>query len=506
MSEQTATRLFSPPEAGALWSFLRHEFLILTWALAEVAVITPVLLAFSVYARYWSPGRVAVLFLLIMLIPFNIGRLCSAVGLAVDKQRILLSAGLLIVVFLAWRNLLYEPASFLDLNWLGNLVSSLGRGDNPYWTRALAIFIVMTILWWRGIALVGRSIDIGNAGLRLRAGLLIVAVLVAGVSAVQLPWPVTPFILLFLFASLVGIVLTRVEQLELGQSGHSFPLSLSWILIVFTAAASVVFVTGIVAALISGEAVQDLVGLLGPIWLALGFLATSVGATISLLSVPIIIVLSWILGLFVALFTPALEGVTENLQLTLPEPLPLQPAEELSQSPFRFAQDTRQILIILAMVFVVLFVSLALGRLFRFVREPRGLARDRLSPFDDLEMPEKPGLGRRLANRLGLFKRWRAAASIRRIYRQMCSAAASYGYARLPTETPFEYLASLSRAWPANTRESELITEAYVQVRYGEIPETKDELEAIAAAWKLLENARPAEKEISESGVRLGRD
>jgi hypothetical protein len=57
MSEQRAIRLFRPPEVGALWSFLRHELLILTWALAEVAVITPVLLAVSAYARYCRPGR-----------------------------------------------------------------------------------------------------------------------------------------------------------------------------------------------------------------------------------------------------------------------------------------------------------------------------------------------------------------------------------------------------------------------------------------------------------------
>ncbi len=76
----------------------------------------------------------------------------------------------------------------------------------------------------------------------------------------------------------------------------------------------------------------------------------------------------------------------------------------------------------------------------------------------------------------------------------MCQSAASQGYARLSTETPYEYLVSLSQVWPDNPRETGLITEAYVKVRYGEIPETKDELDEILAAWKLLADAGPAEK------------
>ena len=501
MNGQGTVDLQSAPLAGVLWTFLRHELLFVIWALAEVAVITPIVLAMSSYARYWPPGQVAMLFLLLMLVPCNISRLASALNLSVDRQRVILAIGLVVTVLLAWRNLLYEPASLIDLAWLGDLFGSFGRGSNPGWTRALAIFFALSVLWWRGIAMVGRPIDIWNAGLRFRGGILLVAVTVAGIAAAQLPWSVTPFILLFIFASLVAIVLTRVEHLELSQSGQSFPISFSWILVVFTAAAAVAFVTGIVAAVVSGEAVQELVGLLAPLWLALGFLATTVGATFSLLSVPIIIVLSWILGLFVGLFTPALEGVAENLQLELPQPVPLEPIEELSQTSFVFGQDIRQVLATLALVFVLLFVTLALGRIYRLARRPKEMSRERLSPFDDLEI-KKPGLGRRLAQRLGLLRRWRTAASIRNIYRHMCNLSASRGYPRLSTETPYEYLNSLSKAWPAHSGATEKITEAYVQVRYGEIPESADELAGIRAALKELEEARPSEAKRSDSDVR----
>ena len=155
MGDQRALEFLALPGAGSLRLFLRHEFLFVMWALAEVALITPVVLALSAYARYWPPGRVALLFLLIMLVPFNISRLGSALGLSIDRQRILLATGLMVVIILAWRNLLFDPISITDMNWLVDLVGGIGSGDNPYWTRALAIFVVMTILWWRGIAMVG---------------------------------------------------------------------------------------------------------------------------------------------------------------------------------------------------------------------------------------------------------------------------------------------------------------------------------------------------------------
>jgi hypothetical protein len=58
-------------------------------------------------------------------------------------------------------------------------------------------------------------------------------------------------------------------------------------------------------------------------------------------------------------------------------------------------------------------------------------------------------------------------------------------------ETPYEYLPTLARVWPEYAAESRLITEAFIRVRYGEVPETVDELEIIRDAWRRLEAAEP---------------
>ncbi len=66
-------------------------------------------------------------------------------------------------------------------------------------------------------------------------------------------------------------------------------------------------------------------------------------------------------------------------------------------------------------------------------------------------------------------------------------------YMRSPSETPYEYLAALAELWPSNRADARLITEAYIKVRYGEVPETEAELQAIRQAWRRLAEAPPAE-------------
>jgi hypothetical protein len=67
----------------------------------------------------------------------------------------------------------------------------------------------------------------------------------------------------------------------------------------------------------------------------------------------------------------------------------------------------------------------------------------------------------------------------------MCQLAAGRGYPRPAVFTPYEYLSLLYRAFPGAERgDIEHITEAYVRMRYGEMPSTWGELQAIRQAWQ----------------------
>jgi hypothetical protein len=95
----------------------------------------------------------------------------------------------------------------------------------------------------------------------------------------------------------------------------------------------------------------------------------------------------------------------------------------------------------------------------------------------------------RLAQGLGLRKDARrlAAQRIRVIYAELLELAASLKYPRWPHQTPLEYLPELQKAFPSSQVELALITQAYQRIRYGELPEAQDEVNAIESAWRQVQ-------------------
>jgi hypothetical protein len=79
-----------------------------------------------------------------------------------------------------------------------------------------------------------------------------------------------------------------------------------------------------------------------------------------------------------------------------------------------------------------------------------------------------------------------AALTIRRIYAHLVALAAKRGYPRLPYQTPYEYLPVLERAFPNHPEEAARITESYVAVHYGEVPERPEDLAQVRAAWDAI--------------------
>ena len=500
MSWSTDTSLNSP--LANAWHLFRHELLYVLWALMEIAIIAPVSLALMPWAGYWSPAQFVLWLLLLVMIPFNLSRLASILEIPVQRQQIIMVLALFITVLAAWRIIVYPDAGMLDFGWLSEMFRHIIESGNPYRSQELAIFVLVVIGWWRGISLVGRRVDFRDTGLRFRMGILLTALLVAFVAGSFLDWSVTPFVLLFFFSGLLAVVMSRVEQLELSRSGRSFPMGPRWLIVVSLTAAILVFLTGIVTGFISGESVLEVVGWMAPVWGGLTFLIASVTSMVSYLLVPIILALEWILGKIPFDFTTPSEMVSdfgEDSGLATVQP------EQIVEKVPQFVDTAQRLLPFLIMIFVVLLVSLALSRLFQMARraaEPEGQP---LNPLDGLSGLEKPGFAQRLLDRLGFVRRWRSAASIRRIYQAMCDTAADYGYARASSQTPYEYLTTLDGAWPNFHGETVLITEAYIRVRYGEIPESQEEMNQITEAWEVLRQNLPAGAEADKSTIDIKR-
>lgn len=497
MSHAESSILLQPSEEPkriqVLWEYLQHEILYLVWILMEVALLTPLVAILLLLSHDWPSGLLLVWLLLLMYLPFNLVRLMSVLDWPRSRQQLILAVTLLLIYLLSLRTLFFQPVSLLDFSWIGQFFASIAESDNAYWQQSLGWFALVVFVWWRGLRLIGKTFSINSAGRRLRVGGLVIAPLIIGISVDRLPWSMVPFILLFFAASLTAVALARVEEIEKQQSGLSASINPKWLLSVGFAALLLVLAGVFLTFLISGQTMLAIASLLDPLLRALYAGGIVIFNTVFSLLEPILELVSLFIEFLVGLFTPMMARVIETTPvpidtslLSTPDATQIIEVDEGSNSGFKAIN-------ILLMIAVVLAVTLALGRLYKkadyAARDSETATKNTSSP-----PPLRMNFGQRLLNRFGLLRGWRTAASIRRIYQNMSRAAAINGYARADAETPFEYLGTLSKAWPENQADTRLITEAYVKIRYGELPESKEELNALQEAWKRLETTPPIDE------------
>ncbi|MBP7590590.1 MAG: hypothetical protein KBA85_03225, partial [Chloroflexi bacterium] len=156
------------PSASVVWGYVHHELIYITWAIMEVSLLTPFCFALMRWVQFWPPALFMVCLLLLMLLPFNLARLMSALEFDRDQQRGVMIGALLLTVLVAWRTLFYQPNSLLDFRWLREFFANLAEINNLLWLRDLSLFLLIAFVWWRGLRLAGRYFSIAGAGLRLR--------------------------------------------------------------------------------------------------------------------------------------------------------------------------------------------------------------------------------------------------------------------------------------------------------------------------------------------------
>jgi hypothetical protein len=494
-------RVHALPAAYTAWGYFRTEMLTLTWALMEIALFTPLVLSFLGWTRYWPTGLVVFWLLLLMLLPFNLVRLMSLLGLPQERQRLVMIAALLFIALLSLRTLLHETESLFDMSWLGDFYGSLAEEGDGLWQRDVALFIITCFVWWRGIRLSYHEPDIDRAGLRLRVGSLLSAPLIIWITADLLSRSILPFILLFFTAGLTAVALIRAEQTEHERSGQAASLTPRWLGSIFLAAVAIVLTAATLALIISGQPPELIGAWIAPIWLAIRFGATAVSVTALYIASPLLDLLARIIAYILGILSAALSGFWEALQGIASNVFPAITPEATKLATEAVenggASDGVKVIWILLMMAVILLVTLALSRLYR--QASIAATRSEQIEHQAIEPAEKPNLLQRALQKLGLLKGLQTAISIRRIYWQMCRAAAGAGYPRAATETPYEYLALLEEVWPTRTAEAHRITRAYVNIRYGEIPESAAEVNDIRAAWRRLEETQPNQRSESET-------
>ena len=485
-----------PPKQNFIlaWAYARRELVFLSWALMEVALLTPLSLAILPWAdEWWGRQRLFVGLLLLLLAGFYLARFLSWLKLPDRDQRNILVGTGAIILFFALRSINYQPEGVFDFSWIGQSFRNLAIAGSNLWLRDLFLLMLTAVSWWRGLTLLNREIDVVRVGQRFRVGGLYIAPLVVLLAALRLDWSVLPFLLFFFAVSLTAVALTRAESIEKEQMAVLTSLSPRWFSLVVALSAMVTFVAGGTAVLISGVSGDALGRWLAPFWNALRWGGATIGLTTSYIFAPFVNSLEAFFQLIIRIFQAGFAA------LFVPNP----DAQEASDGSGDFMEAFNEWLLTqepgdagagllsgvnwrLVILGVVLLIALII--LVQFYRKnlvARGGGRfgqllvdatNRIIPTRLRRSKEK--------GKNQDWRGWRTAVSIIKIYQQMSRIGGEVGYPRGKSQTPYEYLQTLARLWPDHTAEVQLITHAYVRVRYGEFPETKAEFEAIKSAWE----------------------
>jgi len=362
-------------------------------------------------------------------------------------------------------------------NWL--LAGAGGWFSNP-----AVLWLAAVLLWllWRAVTLARSSAGPLVAWGRVRQGLLALVAYIFVFWQVQGESPGYVPLILYLFFGLLGMVFARIAGSSMLHGVRSSPFSRAWLL---TTLGSVL--VSVLLAVFAGSLVT-------------GMLAALLGQTSNVI-VAALRALLFIVGipflLLAYLISPLISGLDFRFEGLQPEgeirPEVEQPAlEELLEGADLAPPALLNIPSwVFAAVFwgIVLVVVLLLAR-----RTQRRLRRRREIAVETEWLAPEGGLFARLRDRAaeaaallaGRFGAGRllAAARIRRIFARLMQLAAELGAPRPQAQTPLEYLPALEALFPDHAAELRLITDAYLRVRYGEVPETEAEVTAIDGAWE----------------------
>lgn len=346
----------------------------------------------------------------------------------------------------------------------------------------LIIFLAVAAMWRVGV-------NLGRNGVRqkevlgnFRFGLIMWLAFVFGSSLVDFE---VPLYLMFvsLFAGLVGLAFSRIGSVNRLKGGGTIKYSRAWVIEIFFGVGVLVLLSAIGGAILGGP----------PGKVLLSGLFRLVIIVLSLMAGPLLVFIESLTNKARIAF-----GVTGGRSI-YPDDEGM-PAFELPDGvvPEAIANfsapDLQTILPYLIGAILLLLIlrgiwarrQAAVGVLASFDDEW-----ERGSLFDGLR-GTIADLGENLMGNLRslrdqYLRAMLTKARIRRMYSHFLVLCEDIDVPRKESETPLEFVDIASARLKERNEDIELLTNAYIKVRYGEIPETDADVENIQEAWKRIQ-------------------
>lgn len=472
MNEARLASLLHPPETRLrAWnhvSLLAQAGMEMVWAALWYAG----LFEHQVRAAWW---QIWLIFWGLVTCTFALARLLEWTHARLRLRQGIFLVWILVAAFLSLKAILFTDLR-TDLGYL--LLAPLRSlsGADANFLPFLHIFLV-PLLVLRGVALASAMPDVRSALVDFQMGLA--ALLLHGLLYLPgHPGFSSTGLFLYLFLGLVTMSAARIAGVTNFRGGRLARLNLAWI-------------AGILAAGLSIVAAGLLLG-----WLASGFAGELIGRALLLLlgliGLLLVLLLFPLLNLVVTLIGFILQQLASRFDTNF--------LQNMQQSLTGLQAFAAQIIerirptLHLARILVPLVV---LGAVVALV-----LVWLRLREIDLRATPEADTAGlppgsllaalRRLVRRgMGIRApvypaRLIAAVRIRRVYADLERLCKRLGEPRAVSLTPNEFLPRAGQVFPGREADLALITGAYVRVRYGEYPESGEEVEAVIRAWRAV--------------------
>lgn len=459
---------------------LWNELGILTLLMMEIAWFTPWYKA-HVPGAASNPGIILFLGLLLYSsIVMVISRIMDAGERRKWLKQLILLGTLALGLYIFLQRTVYAGSGMGVAEVVSSSLRSIGEDFGEVPAPAIVTLAVL-FLWWRGIACAGLGkLDSIATRRRFQTG-----VTALGIYAVFHREPENIFLIemtpIFFIIGLQAVTLGRVHRMAHRRAHFSLPFSGRWFLGILIISLITVGVGIVGSLMLRTELVRQLAAGVAEIW-------------VGILRVFVVLIgplLNWLFPLF--------ERIASVLEQPAEQP-PIDPdtggagGGEGSDSviePVSFQFQVPEELII-ALVLLILFIFVFF--IVRWARRRRRSYTLRLQDdevkigsdglqggFESVLRGLKEGL--QTIRKFGIGRRLLVANTIRRTYAQMLTLAEKRGQARQPWQTPFEFQGPLEGVFPDSTDQVALITRAYTQIRYGELPEEEEIIAKVKGAW-----------------------
>jgi hypothetical protein len=478
------TRLKSSAGGIDLWQELPR----LAVMVMELSWLVPWFQLITLAVKDQSSWFIGLIFMLVLFLSYVLARAAFRFSIRDNIRRRVFLAYIIGAVLLSIWVILYRQATPTDLWSLYNQSLDTMSDFRELIPPEIMIFGAVLFLVRRGFSL-GR--DWGGANSVINSiQTSIVAYFLLGIMARSaIEDIIATNLFIFLVAAIFGMLTARIGSIRRLRGGRGVEFNLRWLGSILT---STILITGLTAAIavISASQIERLNQSLRLIfYTVLYFIATPFVALVSRVF-PVLESLRQVWP------TIDVEQEATDWQLGTPDSTNGDIVEETGASGIELLLQLRFILYaIILLAGIILIVRMTQrwrGGVEAGIDDERNSLLDGRNllrwMLDALRFRAKKTADSLIqAARLNRKERIKAAARIRRIYAEFMELCENLNLARAESQTPLEFLPLALRMFPQSSPELELITDSYQRVRYGELPETHQEVQEVEQAWKQVQ-------------------